>query len=735
MKNNKGIRARFNALSQAIKGFCTKKITPIAKKLYNKKFLFILVSAVFVNLVIEILGRMDFINAVKYVFTSFHMFVFSTAVIMATLSIALFFKRRLCVHYFIACVWIGFGLVNMKVLSYRSTPLVAIDFMLMRFNIDVLKVYISSFLLVLIVLALGAAIALLVLIYKKVQKEKVAYKSSVFTLGGTTLFALALVVIFNLTHAVPTSLRLPEIYDKCGYIYCLTYSLVDYGVDEPETYNEEYMNNIKDVIDEVEEACPEDKPNIVFLQLESFMDMNRIKGLEMSENPHPYFSQLKEDYPSGSLQVNALGACTANVEFEVLTGTYIKDYGFDEYPYKTFLKEQSVETVAYNLKSLGYATTSMHNHDGNFYSRHIAYSNLGFDRYIPRECMLNVQYTPVGWAKDEILTEYIQQTINSTDEKDFVFAVSVQGHSKYPKELLEDYEYDIKLSGFDDEEYMNMLTYYAQMMREEDEFIKGLIETLSNHDEKVILVMYGDHLPTFIRNSDQLVDGFGSTEDTDKYNSEYVVWSNFEISAEDADLTACELASTVLDYVGIRVGNVMRLYHADIEEEQLKNYRLAITYDNLEGHHYLNGGENPYSTTDLVIGAHEVKINEYDLREDTLYIAGEGFTEDTRIFVNGKKYATGYISSNLLRITEQVKLKNDDEICAKIISGNTEVFSESNKYVISGLEGDVVANKGKLGIRQILSISALVGFVVITVTAVVVKVVISKRKKKMASCS
>lgn len=705
------------------------KIAPVFVKLYSKKFLFLLISAVLVNILIEFFGRFSILDVVKYIFTNFHMFVFSTAIIMASLSIALFFKRRLCVHYFISCVWVGFGLVNMKVLSYRSTPLVAIDFMLMRFNMDVLKVYISSFLLVLIVLVLGVAIGLLVLMFKKVKKEKVVYKTAAFTFSGSALFAIALALVFNLTNAVPATYRLPEIYDKCGYIYCLTYSLLDYGVDRPETYTKEYMQTIKEEIDKVDELTPEDKPNIVFLQLESFMDMNRIKDLHMSENPHPFYTQLKEDYPSGILEVNALGACTANVEFEVLTSTPIKDYGFDEYPYKTFLKDKSIETIAYNLKSIGYATTSMHNHDGNFYSRHIAYSNLGFDRYIPRECMVDVEYTPVGWAKDEILIKYINETLNSTKEKDFVFAVSVQGHSKYPKELIEDYEYEIEVSGFDDEEYMNMLAYYAQMMREEDEFIHGLIDSLSKQEEKVVLVMYGDHLPTFIRESDQLVDGDEFPSDTSKYNSEYVVWSNYDINAEDDDLKACTLAPTVLDYAGIRVGNVMRLYHANIDEETLKAYRLAISYDNLEGHHYLNGGTYPFKTTELVIGSKDVVITSHDLREDSLYITGEGFTEDTKIYINGKKYATGYINNSLVRVTEHVNLKNEDKVCAKIVAGNSDVFAESNVYVLRGLNGKVVANKGQYGIRHVLSITALVLVIIAIVAAVVIRIVFVKKNK------
>jgi len=685
-----------------VKEFFLNKIAAPCLKLYGNRFLLCVISALVINTFNELVWRRSLSSFLNLVVFNPHMFIYGTALIATTLCLTMFFKRRFFVYLAISGTWIGLGISNATLLAYRSTPMIAIDFMIMRSSMGISTVYLSVFTIILIVLGVLAGIALLIYILRKCRKEEVNYKRSFFQTLGLGAFVATLATMFYFTGAVPSDMRLPEIHQKCGYAYCLTYSLFDYGVDEPKVYTDEYMQEIRDAIDSVEETVPEDKPNIIFLQLESFMDMHRIDGIKLSENPHPYFTQLKEDYPSGFLTVNALGASTANVEFEVLTGTYIKDYGFDEYPYKTFLDDNALETIAYDLKALGYSTTAMHNHDGAFYSRNTAYANLGFDRFIPRECMTDLEYTPMGWAKDKALSRLIKEVMAQTEEKDFVFAVSVQCHSKYPKEIVEDMEYTVTADGFEDEGYVNMLSYYATQAREEDEFVRELLEYLQGYDEKTMVVMYGDHLPTFIKQSTQLTEGLDSVDDTEKYNSEYIIWTNYGIEKEDKDLTACQLSSEILDIAGIRTGNVMRLYRTGLDEAKIEEYRHAITYDMVDGGNHLNGGKSPYETTDLIIGMNPIEIEGYELREESLYIHGNGFTEDADVYINGLLYASSYVNPHILRVREQVTLENGDSLSVSIVTFDFIKLTTSKPFVISDLPNKVTANKGIMGIHAIV---------------------------------
>ena len=729
MKSNTWYGRAFSS----VKNFVMNCVVPSALKLYNDKFLLCVVSAFVINLFIEIVWRRSLSSVINLVVFNPHMFIYGTALIALTLCVTMFFKKRLFVYLLIAGTWIGFGVSNATLLAYRSTPMVAIDFMIMRSSIGISTIYLSVFVIILIVLGILAAIALLVYIMRKCRKEKVDYKRSFLQTVGVAAFVATLATMFYFTNAVPSDMRLPEIHQKCGYAYCLTYSLVDYGVDEPEVYTDDYMQEIRDVIDSVEETVPEDKPNVIFLQLESFMDMNRIEGIELSENPHPYFNYLKDTYPSGKLTVNALGASTANVEFEVLTGTYIKDYGFDEYPYKTFLRNTAIETIAYDLKSLGYATTAMHNHDGSFYSRNTAYANLGFDRFIPRECMNDLEYTPAGWTKDKVLLGLIKDVMAQTEERDFVFAVTVQCHSKYPKEVVEGMEYTVTAGGFEDEGYVNMLSFYATQAREEDEFVKALLEYLTDYDEKTMVVIYGDHLPTFIKQSNQLTEGLDDLTDTEKYNSEYVIWTNYGIEGEDQDLTACQLASKSLDYAGIRTGNIMRLYHTDLDEDTMTEYRHAITYDIVDGGNHLNGGKKRYETTDLIIGMNPITVTDYELREESLYIYGKGFTEDAYVYINGLIYASNYISPEILKVNEQVTVENGDEIEAAIVTFDFVKLTTSEKFIISGLPNKTTANEGVHGIHAYI-VWGLITLAVVAFVLIVAMVLVKRYKKHKNEC-
>ena len=116
-------------------------------------------------------------------------------------------------------------------------------------------------------------------------------------------------------------------------------SLVDTGMSKPANYTEETIDTINDnVTTEPTTVDSSDMPNIIFMQLETFIDPYELNFLSYSEDPIPNFHKLMGNYTSGYLTVPVVGAGTANTEFEVLTGMGIRFFGLGEYPYKTVLK-------------------------------------------------------------------------------------------------------------------------------------------------------------------------------------------------------------------------------------------------------------------------------------------------------------------------------------------------------------------------------------------------------------
>ncbi|MBQ8729952.1 MAG: hypothetical protein IJY81_02000, partial [Lachnospiraceae bacterium] len=62
-------------------------------------------------------------------------------------------------------------------------------------------------------------------------------------------------------------------------------------IRKPSGYSSETINGIAQQLDKNNNSGEQMKPNIIFVQLESFFDPAQIKGVEMSKNPIPYFTE------------------------------------------------------------------------------------------------------------------------------------------------------------------------------------------------------------------------------------------------------------------------------------------------------------------------------------------------------------------------------------------------------------------------------------------------------------
>ena len=108
-------------------------------------------------------------------------------------------------------------------------------------------------------------------------------------------------------------------------------------------YSEDEINRIEKTESNLPKTKEDGKrPNILFLQLESFFDPTLVNYLDISEDPIPNFRKLMKEYSSGYYKVPSVGAGTANTEFETITGMSLHYFGPGEYPYKSILKETTM---------------------------------------------------------------------------------------------------------------------------------------------------------------------------------------------------------------------------------------------------------------------------------------------------------------------------------------------------------------------------------------------------------
>ncbi len=693
---------------------------------------------------VELCSRRSVLDLGLFLIREPLVFFYNVLIIAATASVCLLFRRRIFVLSLILLLWAAIGVTDMVLLSFRTTPFTAVDLALIKDALAIANRYLSWLGVVLIVVGALAALVLCVYLFRKAKKEegKIDYILRIPFCGLLFVLCLVLTDIGMAAGLLDRNFgNLAQAFHDNGLPYCFMNSVLNTGIERPEDYSEETMGDfLEEFADEVgkelvtaspkptgmipepkptgissitsaptvtvspeisEAPAPTDRPgitdipeitevpditeqvypNIIFLQLESFFDVKYIENFSYTEDPIPFFTYLRDNYPSGFLEVPSIGAGTANTEFECITGMNLDFFGPGEYPYKTLLKNRTCESMAYILKGLGYSASAMHNNDGTFYNRNQVFSNLGFDRYVSIEYMAKAAVNELNWARDRVLVGQIMKVLSKTKERDYIYAISVQGHGAYPEEpLLTEKKLDIQLPEELSDYYYQYL-YYVHQLKEMDDFLKELVLNLSACQEEVVLVFYGDHLPNLGLSGELLSNG-------NAFQTEYVVWSNFDLPAENKDIQSYQLSSHVMQMLGIEEG-IMPQYHMyrQDDEEYLDKMQMLM-YDMLYGDMEVYEGVNPYEPTELEMGIEEIRIQEVYMKaslitedEPLLYVRGQNFTEWSKIAINGKEVETIFLNERLLAAT---KLPDSErgwyyiKVCQQ---GNDEVILSETEAV------------------------------------------------------
>ena len=640
-----------------------EKARSFYKRYLHNSFFFCLVWAFLLNLIIETLARKGF-QGLVFLLDSPIVFLYNTLIIFAMLVIATVFRRRIFFIVIVTLVWLGIGITNGIILIQRMTPFTVKDLSAITDGATLLTNYFSKTEIALIAGGIIIGVIALVILFIKAPKKP---KGEVNFKRNATAALLIILLTFGATFGlVKVGLlstffgNLAYAYEDYGVPYCFINTWLNTGIHKPMGYDEKKVKAIFDksqyaedgTMKPVQTDVDEDYPNILFLQLESFVDPMLFNNIKLSEDPIPYYRSLMKQYSSGSLTVPACGAGTANTEFEVMTGLSVKFFGPGEYPFKAVLKEKTAESIANNLKSMGYSTHAIHNHRALFYNRNLVFDNIGYDTFTSLEYMSDVPKTPKNWAKDSILTSQIMDALKSSKGHDYIYTISVQGHGKYPTEQLIKNP-KIQVTDAPNEELKWKYEYYANLVYEMDQFVRELTETLARFDEDVILVMYGDHIPALDVTE-------GSYDAKNLYQTQYIVWSNFDMEKKDMDLTTYQLAAEVFDRIGIHTGTTVK-YHQTVDhksKDYLKDLKL-LGYDMLYGKNYIYGGINPFEKAGMRMGVKTIKIDKVVSIGGKYYIKGQNFTEYSKVTLNGETLKTIYLGPSLLGLQEEVDVYNE----------------------------------------------------------------------------
>ena len=655
---------------------------------FRAHVLLLLALSLGIALIVEGLNQGTAARMLHYLIARPGYFLLNWMIVFATLSVAELFKRRQAVVFLISVVWIGLGIANNVIIHDRTQPLISADLLISREAFSMISLYLTPLQIILLCVCCALVILGLILLFTRTrQVQRVNYPRSIAWAASWMIAIFGMHLLALNCGWIPDDVSdRVSVFRDCGFITSFTFTLGETGIRAPESYSTQAVTEI------IREPAPSkstvatrfgddanlDRPNVIFLQLEAFFDVDTVRGAKLSADPQPNFHALLDAWPNAKLFVPAVGGSTANVEFEVLSGMNMDFFGAGEVPYSTVIQETTCESIATILRRYGYSTTVLHNNTGAFYDRNHAYANLGLNRFDSLEYMPYPKYTKLGWAKDEILTREILRMLETTPGRDMALAISVESHGKYS----DTYTYtsgDIRVERAPEEMFFEAFENYVNVVDDVDAFLGDLIDALSDFDEPVLLIIYGDHLP-----------GLGLTpeilETGDLYASRYIVWNNYGAEFAAQDMQAYRLGSEVLRWLGISDGVLTRFHQSypvdetgDAYLEKLK----TLEYDLLYGDRQAYGETGAPERSRLQMGLEPVRVTEAILEYDRLMITGAGFTEYSRVICDGRELPTVFIDDTHIAVAaDELPIDTSGGICVAQITPTDKELSRTDPCAI-----------------------------------------------------
>lgn len=601
--------------------------------------------------------------------------------ILMLTSIFFLVKRKYMVYFISFMVILGVAITTFFLMKVRGIPLTFSDLYSIGEAMEIADKYINKTMIIIAAICLAFLIAVAVFLYK-LDCDTKRFKLINFVLIFIVSIGFFSTVRSQQSKNIMQFKRwdIPASYKCNGLTYSTVESCVKYIRKKPNDYSQAKIKEIKDKVDKAEASdnrtLNNKKPNILFVQLEAFMDPTEVKGIKYSEDPIPNFRKLTQTFTHGMASAPTTGGGTVRTEFEVMTGNNIDYLTPGEIPYNTILKSKYYNSVATTLKSEGYKAHAVHNFQGNFYGRNNAYAKLGFDDFTSKEYMSNYELNEREWVKDVILTKYIEKALDSTKDSDLVYTVSVQGHSSYPTDA-ENYDFPIKVSGTLDQKVLNQMYYYVNQIKGTDDFIGELVDMVNKRDEDTIILFYSDHMPKLKIFED---DDFY----LDKYKAPFAFYANFDIEKYDIDeIESYELSSLMFKEAGLKYGPMERFNTYMKDDPEFSKMQDLIEYDVLFGKsYYINDDEKAKKNT-LKMGVEDIVINNIETKGNKMIIHGANFTTNSRVYLNDKQVDKKFIDENTLEVD---KIDNLDTISIKQIGRNSVVLSSTQDFKYSDLQ-------------------------------------------------
>ena len=228
--------------------------------------------------------------------------------------------------------------------------------------------------------------------------------------------------------------------------------------------------------------------------------LESVGNIILNEEYYPNFARILSHSWYWENNYSPRNSCaTGDNEFSGMTSLYALNASCTANTYQ----ENTYFTSIFNrFREKGYHTSSYHDLDDTYYTRSVFHLNMGSEAYYDGN-RLGIDFDSTNYNEWPSDVDFIEQASEIfTDEEPFMaWLTTVSAHQPYdsPSVLGEKY-----FSLFDDTDYPDTLKRYMSKLKVTDDALGRLLDILEEKGilEDTVIVMYGDHYPYGLVDSD-----------------------------------------------------------------------------------------------------------------------------------------------------------------------------------------------------------------------------------------
>lgn len=496
------------------------------------------------------------------------------------------FQRRGAASAIVSFVFFAIGIAEYFVITFKSQPIQPGDLTAIATAAAVGGGYIFSITSYCLYGIVALALAMITSAYAALLKPDREHRTrkqllvnllvGVLCLGGV-VGHVVLVDYYNLLRIQVYTWRPLESYYRQGFIPSFISSAQTIQPRKPEGYTK---SDAQDLIDEYAasydeaagttperseavEQFEDEQPSVIVVMNETFSDLSDYDNLHAGYEGPEFFNSIDDAVQRGDLYVSAYGGGTCNTEFEFLTGNSMAYLGNGVYPY-TIYNLTHAENLAQQFSDLGYTTTAMHPNHATNWNRENVYRDFGFDEFLAIEDFEGAD-TLRGMVTDAETYDKIVEMLETNDDPQFIFDVTMQNHSGYDTGLIPN---DMQTNYLIDGTYDPEVNEYLALIEESDRALEEFLGELEELDRPVVVVFFGDHQPFFPSDfNDAWFQGEDDATHSERlYHTGYVIWANYDLAGSEQQSQQEDIST---NFLGAEVMNLIGAPLSDYQKAQL----------------------------------------------------------------------------------------------------------------------------------------------------------------------